>query len=118
MAQRIRRGVRQQTIAQRMLVASAGRVEAALVLAKRFGEEARLPVHAFGAAIDCLDVGAAQRLLDQLLKSTDLLHVAAQQIVKAQHLANESGTQLEPDVATAGAPRARGRLREDVAFES
>src|SRR5439155_25894267 len=97
---RTRCGDGDQAIAQRMFVASSGRVQPPLVLAKRLCEELRLPMQPLGAAIDrvmdcwdsrtCRDSRSAKRVFNQLLKSIDLLHLTPQVIVETQHLSDQT----------------------------
>ena len=114
-ADRIGGGFGDQPLAQRVLVAAAGLAHAALVLAKRLGQKPRLRPHPRGRR--GRRSSRAERLVDQLLEPVDLLRLAAQLIVEAQHLGDEAGPELKRQLAAAAAAARAARLRDDVALE-
>ena len=79
--------------------------DAPFVVAKRAGEKARLREQPLGAAI--LDVAAAERLGDQLLEPLDVLRLAPQLIVEAQHLGDEAWADRGTAASTAIAAASR-----------
>ena len=86
-----------QLFAQHVLVAAARRARPRFVVPEGLGEKPRLRQQSIGAAIARR---AAERLFDQLLEPLDLLRLAAQLIVEAEHLGDQSGPQ--PERQTAG----------------
>ena len=95
-----------------VLVASAGVAHAPLVLAKRLGQKRGLRPHPRRRAVDVL---RSEALANQLLEPVDLLRLAAEMIVEAEHLGDEARAELKRQLAAGRRRGARGRLRDDVA---
>ena len=101
-------------VAQHVLVARAGCLDAAVRTRETSRQEPRLRQQPLGAAI-AAGILAAERLLDQLLEALDLLRLAAELIVEAQHLGDQPGPDSERQV---GRPRGRGARPRACAMAS
>jgi hypothetical protein len=106
--------LRDQPLAQQVLVASARLARPPLVVAKGTGQKPGLDPH---ATCRVVDVVGPQRLFDQLLEPLHLLRLTTQLVVEAQHLGDESGTKPERERAGVARGRARGRLGHHIALE-
>ena len=89
-----RGGFRQQSRPQVMLVARARGQHTRFVAAKGFCEKARLSPDPRGSGIGVWIV-SSERLLEERLETSDLLGLAAQEVVEAQDLRDESGPETK-----------------------
>jgi hypothetical protein len=106
--------LRDQPLAQRVLVTSVGLAHAAFVVTKRIGQKPRLAPHPLGRAVD---VVGAERTVNQLLEPFHVLRLTTQVIVEAQQLGDEPRPELKRELGADACRRAGGGLRHDVAFD-
>jgi hypothetical protein len=97
-----------------MLVAPPGLVHAPFVLAERRSQKPCLRPHPSGGAVEII---RSEGFMNQFLEPIDVLRLAAEKIVEAEHLGDEARAELKRQLATGRGRRARGRLCDDVALE-
>jgi len=109
----IARRFRDEPRAQRVLIGRARFRDAALVVANAAAKKGRLPPQPHGRAIV---VRPADRLANELFEPRDLLLLAPEVVVEAQHLGDEPGAKAERQFG-AGRGVSCGRVHEDIALD-